>query len=138
MTDNLTPENRTRAMRAVHSYDTSLERGLARLLRAGGVNGWRRHYRLTGKPDFVFPKYRVTLFLDGCFWHGCPRCAKEPMTNREYWSLKIARNKRRDRLVARTLRGLGWTVVRIWEHSLSNSPGRILKRIEQRLERAEG
>jgi DNA mismatch endonuclease Vsr len=71
-----------------------------------------------GHPDFVFPRRRLAVFVDGCFWHACPRHGTHPQNNRDFWREKIARNVARDRLVARTLRGKGWHVLRIWQHEL--------------------
>lgn len=93
----------------------STEALLITVLRENGITGWRRRYPLYGKPDFVFPRARVAVFVDGCFWHGHHRKCRMPKTNRAYWEQKIARNMARDRLVTRTLREKGWKVVRIWE-----------------------
>jgi len=75
-----------------------------------------------GRPDFANKARRIALFLDGCFWHGCPRHFKIPKTNADFWGEKIARNRRRDREVGRILRKAGWTVLRMWEHGLKNPP----------------
>jgi DNA mismatch endonuclease (patch repair protein) len=84
------------------------------------------------KPDFVFRKLRTVIFVDGCFWHGCPRHATKPKNNREFWRKKLAGNKTRDQLVTRTLRRAGWRVVRIWEHELrKNREGFLRRRILQ-------
>jgi DNA mismatch endonuclease (patch repair protein) len=88
------------------------------LMRVHGIRGWRRKHRLPGRPDFVFPKQRVVVFVDGCFWHGCPVHYSEPATATEFWSAKIAGNRRRDRRVSRQLRKKGWKVLRLWEHAL--------------------
>ena len=82
------------------------------------------------KPDFVFPKLRTALFVDGCFWHGCPKHGTKPKTRASFWLAKIMGNKARDRRVNRLLRGKGWKVLRIWEHELAkkNLP-RLLHRL---------
>ena len=67
----------------------------------------------------MFRKERVLIFVDGCFWHGCPKHSNMPATNREFWERKFAANKMRDRLVTRALRQRGWRVLRIWEHELT-------------------
>jgi DNA mismatch endonuclease (patch repair protein) len=85
------------------------------------------------KPDFVFPKLKLAVFVDGCFWHGCPKHATKPANNKEFWRRKLAGNKTRDWVVNRVLRRAGWRVIRIWECDLRNA-GRILKRIEKHLE----
>jgi DNA mismatch endonuclease (patch repair protein) len=88
------------------------------LFRSFGIKGWRRGSKLTGRPVFVFPREHLAVFVDGCFWHGCPRHFKEPTSNVEFWRKKIAVNRMRDRRVTRTLCREGWTVIRIWEHAL--------------------
>jgi DNA mismatch endonuclease, patch repair protein len=85
---------------------------------------------MLGKPDFVFTSSRLAIFVDGCFWHGCPTCYRMPRDNRPYWRQKADRNRRRDHAVNRTLRGQGWTVVRIWEHVLRN-PESVLRRLRR-------
>jgi len=83
-----------------------------------------------GKPDFVFPKFKLAVFVDGCFWHGCPKHETKPKNNRAFWFRKLSSNKARDALVTRTLRRAGWVVLRIWEHELaSKHQASLLKRI---------
>jgi len=74
---------------------------------------------VTVRPDFVFRELRVAVFVDGCFWHGCPRCYIRPGQNRKFWDAKHATNKERDRKVNRALKAAGWTVLRLWEHELA-------------------
>jgi len=109
------------------------------LFRRANVNGWRRNQILTGKPDFLFRKERIAVFVDGCFWHGCPTCYRRPWANRSYWDAKVGRNRTRDQHVSRTLRKEGWCVVRVWEHELKNSTAlRCINRIRRLLDsRAE-
>jgi DNA mismatch endonuclease (patch repair protein) len=94
---------------------------LAKLLRKEGIRGWRRHLPVPGRPDFSFRKQKVAVFVDGCFWHGCPRCFRLPKQNRAFWKAKIERNRKRDRSVNGRLRRLGWKVIRIRECMLKNS-----------------
>jgi DNA mismatch endonuclease (patch repair protein) len=103
---------------------------LARFLRAEGVSGWRRHLMIPGRPDFSFPRQKVAVFVDGCFWHGCPKCFRLPKQNRAFWKAKIEGNRKRDRSVNGRLRRLGWHVLRIWECQLGKS-GRIVDRIRK-------
>ena len=85
---------------------------------------------LPGRPDFAFPKAKVAVFTDGCFWHGCPRCYTRPKSNRKFWDAKVARNRERDREVSRGLRRKGWRVIRIWEHALKGAAaGTAVRRI---------
>ena len=110
------------------------EKRLASLLRNSALSGWRRQRPLTGRPDFVWPKARVAVFVDGCFWHG-HNCGKNvtPKTNAKAWRDKINRNKARDRKATRLLREEGWTVVRIWECGLAKTPDRCLRGIRRAL-----
>ncbi|MCD6339857.1 MAG: very short patch repair endonuclease [Verrucomicrobia bacterium] len=121
MADTFSPAKRSQIMAAVRSSgNKSTELKFIALLREAGLTGWRRKARVFGNPDFVFRKARVAVFLDGCFWHGCPRHLRLPQTNRAYWERKIQRNMRRDRRITRELRGRGWRVLRFWEHELAD------------------
>ena len=135
MPDVFTKAKRSQVMAAIRSKgNKETEVTLARLLRKSRISGWRRHQNVPGKPDFVFRRQRLALFVDGCFWHGCPRHGRKPGSNREYWLPKLQRNKARDRKVTRDLRRGGWRVFRVWEHELKNS-GRLVSRIRTRLDR---
>ena len=86
------------------------------------------------RPDFVFPKIRLAVFVDGCFWHGCPLHETKPKNNAAFWRKKFAANKVRDRLVTRTLRKSGWRVLRIWEHELARKrEARLVVRLRRAL-----
>jgi len=106
---------------------------LVGLFRAAGLKGWRRHAAILGRPDFVFSKERVAVFVDGCFWHGCPKHCRMPASNRKYWVSKIDRNVRRDRVTRKVLRANGWKVVRVWEHELKTRPQSVVTRISRAL-----
>jgi DNA mismatch endonuclease (patch repair protein) len=171
-------------IRSRGNRDTEL--ALARLLRAHGITGWRRHvlvratvesrwlrvdgskagkrsggkghqpsakhHQLTVRPDFVFSRQRTVVFVDGCFWHGCPKHShpgkwlrKSSMPNkpsptggggrtgRAFWQAKLAANMARDRKMNRALRRAGWRVVRIWEHELK-APARVVRRVARAME----
>ena len=105
---------------------------LAKLLRRDGIKGWRRHLPIPGRPDFSFRKQKVAVFVEGCFWHGCPRCFRLPKQNRAFWKAKIEGNRRRDRSVNGRLRGLGWKVIRIRECRLKNAD-QVVGRIKNAL-----
>jgi len=135
MADWLTPQQRSHNMASIRSRGNATTEGaLATLLRSAGITGWRRHWPLPGRPDFVFHAQRLAVFADGCFWHGCPRCYRMPGDNRPYWSAKVADNRRRDRRTGAVLRAAGWRVLRIWEHSLKTLAGRV--RTAARVQRA--
>jgi DNA mismatch endonuclease (patch repair protein) len=107
---------------------------LASLLRAHGLTGWRRHLPLPGRPDFAFPGRKLAVFVDGCFWHGCPRHGTSPRANARFWREKITRNRQRDREVNRELRRRGWRVLRLREHELRRSAEpRLLRKLLTRL-----
>jgi DNA mismatch endonuclease (patch repair protein) len=78
---------------------------------------------LIGKPDFFFPAKRLAVFVDGCFWHGCPRCGHTPRTRTGFWATKLLRNRERDTWVNSTLRKNGVHVIRLWEHAIQNESG---------------
>jgi DNA mismatch endonuclease (patch repair protein) len=104
----------------------STELAMAAFFRSYGIAGWRRHpARIFGRPDFYFPKPRIALFIDGCFFHACRRCFGMPAQNRSFWEEKIHRNARRDRLVGRKLRADGIRVLRLWEHDLERHTRRL-------------
>jgi DNA mismatch endonuclease (patch repair protein) len=102
-------------------------------MRKNGITGWRRNQKVFGKPDFVFWKARVAVFVDGCFWHACPKHSNIPDGNRAFWKRKLAGNQARDRRVNRTLRKNGWRVVRIWEHDLAKRGAVCARRIKAAL-----
>jgi DNA mismatch endonuclease (patch repair protein) len=119
MPDVFSKQKRSEVMSRIRgrgNKDTEL--ALAKLFRAHRITGWRRNQPVFGKPDFVFPKLKLAVFVDGCFWHGCPKHATKPKNNRAFWQRKFSANKKRDALVTRTLRRNGWRVLRVWEHTL--------------------
>lgn len=112
----------------------STEWRLRARLAASGLRGWRVYAAdIYGKPDFVFDQKQVAIFVDGCFWHGCRKCRRVPATHKSFWTTKIEANRKRDRLVSRTLRKRGWTVIRLWEHQLRGNPRGCLIRIRETL-----
>jgi DNA mismatch endonuclease, patch repair protein len=134
MTDWLTRDQRSRNMASIRSKgNRTTEARFVTLLRRSRISGWRRHLNLPGKPDFVFKKMRLAIFIDGCFWHGCPRCYRLPEDNRPYWRKKVLSNRRRDSRNAQRLHRKGWALLRFWEHSLKTEKDR--RRVLARLER---
>lgn len=159
--DVFTKAKRSKVMSRIRgrgNKDTEL--ALAKLFRQNQITGWRRqlklrvmsgkwrvtrkahapgtslvtrHASLTVRPDFVFAKSRTAVFVDGCFWHGCPRHATKPKSNRAFWNHKLAANQKRDALVNRTLRSANWRVLRIWECALKKQPLNCLRRLQRML-----
>jgi DNA mismatch endonuclease (patch repair protein) len=119
MPDVFTKAKRSAVMSLIRgSGNRDTELRLIKIFRANGITGWRRRFPLLGKPDFVFTKLKLAVFVDGCFWHACPKHATKPKNNATFWERKISSNVARDRLVTRSLRREGWRVMRIWEHDL--------------------
>lgn len=122
-----------RSMRSNRRRDTSPELAVRSILHAGG-----HRYRVDFAPgsnrrrraDIVFTRRRLAVFIDGCFWHGCPEHGEVPQSNRDYWKPKLARNIARDIETTRMLESEGWRVLRIWEHV---SPEEAVERIEAAL-----
>jgi len=129
MTDVLTPKQRTYNMSQIRGKNTRPEVKLRKLLWSEGVRGYRIHYNLPGKPDIVFTKKKIAIFMDGCFWHKCPVCFQEPETRKEFWMKKIQSNIDRDKKVDKQLKDDGWTVIRIWEHEIKKEPENAVKKI---------
>lgn len=129
MTDIWSKKKRSEVMSRIRSHgNQSTEAAAASLFRRLHIVGWRRHQRLPGRPDFVFRDVRVCVFIDGCFWHGCPKCYSAPKSSQNFWAEKVTRNRARDLLVSRQLRKSGWRVLRIWEHELSAHCSASLRR----------
>jgi DNA mismatch endonuclease (patch repair protein) len=134
MSDVFTKAKRSEVMSRIRgrgNKDTEL--ALMKLFHQHHITGWRRNQRILGKPDFAFREARLAIFVDGCFWHGCPRHCKTPAGNHAFWKKKLAVNTARDRRVNRALRRLGWHVVRIWEHDLEKMPGKCIRKVRMAL-----
>jgi DNA mismatch endonuclease (patch repair protein) len=138
--DFLSPEERSALMARIPGRgNRTTELAMVGLFRQAGITGWRRHVRFrwmssTGRvrwirPDFAFPKWKLAVFVDGCFWHGCSRCFRLPKQNRLFWRAKIEGNRRRDRSVNGRLKKLGWKVIRIRECQL-RKPEWVLAKIQ--------
>ena len=118
MADRYSKSRRSEIMRIVKSRGTTPELIVARMLRRAGLR-YRCNLRIAGiRTDFVLPDHRIVLLIDGCLWHGCTRHRPIPKSNVQFWTEKLQRNRRRDRQNSRDLRAAGWSVVRIWEHTV--------------------
>jgi DNA mismatch endonuclease, patch repair protein len=158
MPDVFTQAKRSDVMSRIRSRgNKATELALVKLFRAQGITGWRRQLKLRAgelrvkrpsarssqrstqtcsqlivRPDFVFREVRLALFVDGCFWHGCPKHGTKPRSNAAFWRKKFAANQARDRLVTRALRRSGWRVLRVWEHELARkNQARLRRRIQR-------
>lgn len=118
-----TPASTSRRMSKVRQRDTSAEMALRRELHRRNLR-YRVNYTVLAKPrrvaDIVFPRLKIAVFVDGCFWHGCPEHASWPKSNAEFWREKLEANRARDADTNVRLKESGWHVVRVWEHV---SPG---------------
>ncbi|WP_328507095.1 very short patch repair endonuclease [Streptomyces sp. NBC_00391] len=109
------------------SRDTAPEIAVRRLLHASGLR-YRVNVPVPGMPrrtiDIIFGKAKIAIFMDGCFWHGCPEHATRPKANAEWWRTKLDKNVARDRETTDFLRSAGWTVLRFWEHESAEDVAR--------------
>lgn len=135
MADVMSPKQRSRCMSRIKGKDTKPELVLRRALWAQGLR-YRLNYKLPGRPDIVFIGARVVVFVDGCFWHGCPIHSVQPKSNVEFWKSKLSGNKERDLLVSSRLEAMGWRVLRFWEHEISEELGAVVQRVSNTLQKA--
>jgi DNA mismatch endonuclease, patch repair protein len=131
MTDVLTKDQRAYNMSMIRGKNTGPEIKLRKLLWSQGIRGYRIHYNLLGKPDIVFTKNKIAIFIDGCFWHKCPVDFQEPEIRKEFWMKKINSNVERDKKVNEYLKAEGWVVVRFWEHEIKRNPDNVVKKIKE-------
>jgi DNA mismatch endonuclease (patch repair protein) len=133
--DSFPSEKRSWIMRQVRGADTTPERKVRSILHKLGYRFRLHREDIRGKPDIVFSKRRKVIFVHGCFWHGhsCKRGNRIPKSNTEYWTKKIASNKRRDRSVRRDLKIEGWKALTIWECELKNA-NRLARKLVKFLE----
>jgi DNA mismatch endonuclease, patch repair protein len=139
MTDVFSKEKRSQVMSQIRGYgNKETELALAKLMRCAHISGWRRNQKLFGKPDFAFLKFKLVIFIDGCFWHSCPipKHSPLPKTRSEWWKNKLDQNRIRDRKVNRTLAKMGWRVIRVWEHELRDKD-KVIKRLERAIAKRE-
>ena len=133
-------ENTKKTMTAIKGKNNrSTEIKLRMLLVRNHISGWKTNYiNILGKPDIYFQKEKIAIYIDGCFWHGCPICGHIPKTRTEYWEAKIKRNKERDLKVTKENEINGIIVLRFWEHELKEKKDRnriiqkILKVLKER------
>jgi DNA mismatch endonuclease (patch repair protein) len=130
MKDNLTLEQRSKCMSSIRSTWTHPEQKIHSYLKANKIKH-EMHPSLTGKPDVLLLSSKTAIFLQGCFWHKCPKCYVEPKTRKSYWLPKIARNVERDKKNVKVLKSKGYKVLSIWEHDIKSNFERTFKKIEK-------
>ncbi len=126
----LSAAQRSLCMSSNRGRDTRPELLLRKACFALGMR-YRLHTGLPGRPDFVFPRLKLAVFVDGCFWHGCPIHYQAPATRAAFWRAKLHNNRRRDVTVNAQLRKAGWTVVRVWEHTVRRDLPRAVAMIRR-------
>ncbi|MCH7574281.1 MAG: very short patch repair endonuclease [Candidatus Marinimicrobia bacterium] len=129
--DNLTVEQRRKNMRNIRSKNTQPERIVFQELRKRDLYFTKHVANVPGKPDIVFKRKKVAIFIDSDFWHGNPSRFQMPRTNTDYWEKKISSNKKRDRRVTSELVGRGWLVVRLWEYEVRHNIDECMRTIEK-------
>jgi len=129
MADVFSKKVRSRIMSSIRGKNTKPERILRRILSSKGLR-YRLHYKVGNKSiDIAMPGKRLAIFVDGCFWHGCPKHCRLPKSNKSYWLPKIRRNKERDEETDGVLKKTNWRVIRIWEHELNRNNVRSNRRM---------
>ena len=116
--DNLTKKQRSLCMSHIKSKDTAVELRFRKYIWGKGMRGYRVKNEIAGKPDLYLPKARIAVFVDGCFWHKCPKCFIRPKSKNKYWDSKIKNNIKRDKKINSSLKKQGVLVVRFWEHEI--------------------
>jgi DNA mismatch endonuclease (patch repair protein) len=136
-TDHVNVKTRSAIMRAVKNRGVkSTELALRARLIAAGIRGWKMYADdIPGTPDFLFTAAKVAIYVDGCFWHGCPHCYRRPNSSQDYWDKKVESNRARDLRIHRKMRRAGWIVRRIWEHDVRQA-GRALAIVTDTLQYA--
>jgi DNA mismatch endonuclease (patch repair protein) len=135
MADNVNPQVRSQTMKAVKSKNSKMEVKFRSTLWRLGFRFYKNVGTMPGKPDIVFPRKKIIIFLDSCFWHGCPLHLRLPSSNVEYWQAKINRNQSRDEKINNIYSEMNWRIFRIWEHELKENFDDLLQKIAKELEK---
>ena len=131
--DTVSKRKRSEIMRAIRSKDSQIENLLRKELRKRKIRFKANIVSLPGKPDIVFARKKLAIFIDSCFWHGCKSHCRIPQANRKYWMAKIGGNKLRDEKVNAIYRKMDWKVLRFWEHQIKKNPQQCVNKIKQAL-----
>lgn len=140
MADKITVEKRSEIMSKIRGKDTKIELLVRKWLFSNGVR-YRKNYRkLPGSPDIALTKYKIAIFVNGCFWHGHQSCKlyKLPKTRTDFWQAKVTRNRQRDQQKIEDLESLGWKVIVIWECEVRNSFDETMKRLLDKINMIKG
>ena len=129
MADNVSEDVRRKTMQAIRSQKTSFENRICKELWQRGLRFRRNVKDLKGKPDISIKKYKIAIFLDSCFWHGCPMHCRIPSSNIDYWHKKIERNRERDKLVNDHYLRNNWNLLRVWEHEAKSDFDKTVTKI---------
>lgn len=126
-------ETTSRVMSANKAKNTTPEIELRKLLSRENIRGYRLNWKkAVGRPDIAFPKQKIAIFVNGCFWHRCPYCKPRlPKTHRNFWEQKFAKNKSRDKEKVATLRKDGWRVLTIWECQIKKHPNQSVAKVKK-------
>lgn len=130
MPDKFSKETRSRVMSKIRSKNTVIETILKNLLKGLHL---RQYPKIYGNPDFGSKKRKIAIFVDGCFWHKCPKCYVKPKSNKKYWLPKIEKNVERDKKINKRLKKEGWRVIRVWEHKIKSNPESSIDNIRKRI-----
>ena len=131
MTDVFTKEKRSWVMSRIKSTETKIEKRLETVLKKNNVR-FKKYPQIFGKPDFLVNN-KIVIFVDGCFWHKCPKHYNKPKTRGKFWISKIQSNVKRDKKVLHKLRKEGYTVLRFWEHDIEKRPNYLIDKLLIRL-----
>jgi DNA mismatch endonuclease (patch repair protein) len=131
--DTVGKDKRKKIMASIKGRNTHLEISFRKTLWNLGIRGYRIYPLIPGTPDLLFVRYKVAVFIDGCFWHVCPTCYTRPKSNQEYWDKKARENRKRDMEVNEKLTSMGYKVIRIWEHDIKHFSQDVNERIKREI-----
>ncbi len=126
--DNLSKEQRSYTMSRIRSKWTAQEKTIHSYLKGNKIKH-KMHPKIKGSPDILLNETNTAVFLQGCFWHKCPKCFIMPRTNKKYWIKKMIINKKRDMKNQKILKSKKYTVIKVWEHQIKNQFDNVLERL---------
>ena len=133
LTDIFSKKKRSEIMSKVKSVNTKPELKLRKALFSKGLR-YRIHFKINGKPDIAFSRKKLAIFVDGCFWHCCPKHCRMPKSNKSYWHSKIKRNILNAEEKDKMLKAQGWKILHIWEHEINENLGKAANKVLSRIE----